>query len=121
MYVLLLFFIVFNFIIYHKIFRVIYFDLAKGLSKEIFWCILLSPFEAAIVVVVGPYILVALGVILAICTMGVFYIPEILGIVFAFHGKKQGVMRTQVKSGLICSIISIVMLIIIFILAFIFS
>lgn len=66
MYILLLFFIIFNFIIYHKIFRVIYFDLAKGLSREIFWCILLSPFEAAIVVAVGPYVLVVLGVILAI-------------------------------------------------------
>lgn len=66
MYILLLFFIIFNFIIYHKIFRVIYFDLAKGLSREIFWCILLSPFEAAIVVAVGPYILVAVGVIFAI-------------------------------------------------------
>lgn len=55
--------------------------------------------------------------ILAICTLGALYIPEILGIIFAIHGKKQGVMRKQAKSGLICSIVSIVIFIIIFILA----
>lgn len=49
--------------------------------------------------------------IFSLCTLGCWFVPEILGIVFALQGKKQGVMRGQAKAGLICSCISIVMLI----------
>ena len=49
--------------------------------------------------------------IFSLCTLGCWFLPEILGIIFAFQGKKQGVMRGQAKAGLICSCISIVMLI----------
>lgn len=55
--------------------------------------------------------------IFSLCTLGCWFLPEILGIIFAFQGKKQGVMRGQAKAGLICSCLSIVMLIGIFILA----
>ncbi len=49
--------------------------------------------------------------IISLCTFGCFFIPEILGIIFAFNGKKQGVMRGQAKAGMICSCISIVVVI----------
>lgn len=49
--------------------------------------------------------------LLSLCTCGSLFFPEILGIVFALKGKKQGVMRGQAKVGLICSCISIVILI----------
>ena len=45
--------------------------------------------------------------IVSIMTLGCFFIPEILGIVFAFLGKKQGKMLEMSKAGLICSVISI--------------
>ena len=48
--------------------------------------------------------------IFSLCTFGCWFIPEILGIVFAFQGKKQGVMRGQAKAGLICSCISVVIM-----------
>lgn len=51
----------------------------------------------------------------SLCTCGTFFFPEILGIVFALKGKKQGVMRGQAKVGLICSCISIVILIVVYI------
>lgn len=54
--------------------------------------------------------------IISLCTFGCWFFPEILGIVFALMGKKQGVMRGQAKAGLICSCISIVIVIVIFIL-----
>lgn len=49
--------------------------------------------------------------IISLCTFGCWFIPEILGIIFAFMGKKQGVMRGQAKAGLICSCISIIIVI----------
>lgn len=51
--------------------------------------------------------------ILSILTIGAFIIPEILGIVFAFVSKKGGEMRGIAKAGLICSIVSIVLLVLV--------
>lgn len=48
--------------------------------------------------------------ILSIITMGILFIPEILGIIFACLGKKQGKMRGQAIAGLICSILSLVII-----------
>lgn len=56
-------------------------------------------------------ILAVLFGIISIITLGVFIFPEILGIVFACHGKKQGKMRAGAIAGLICSIVSIFILI----------
>ncbi len=52
--------------------------------------------------------------IISLCTLGMFVLPEILGIVFAFLGKKQGIMRGTAKAGLLCSVISIVLLVVFF-------
>lgn len=49
--------------------------------------------------------------IVSLMTMGGLFVPEILGIVFACLGKKQGKMRGLAKAGFICSIISIIILI----------
>lgn len=56
--------------------------------------------------------------IVSIVTMGCFFIPEILGIVFAFLGKKQGKMLGMSKAGLVCSIISIVIVVAVIMFAF---
>lgn len=53
--------------------------------------------------------------IIALCTLGSFFVPEILGIVFALQGKKQGIMLGQAKTGLICSCVSIFMMVVLFI------
>ena len=65
--VIFIIFIVFNLIIYHKIFNVIYFNLGKGLFKEFAVSFFLAGIETAILMAIGPYILVAFGVVLAIC------------------------------------------------------
>ena len=52
--------------------------------------------------------------IIGLCSCGLFVIPDILGIVFAFLGKKKGKMRGLAKAGLICSIVSIIMMIVVF-------
>lgn len=56
--------------------------------------------------------------IIGLCSCGLFVIPDILGIIFAFCGKKKGKMRGLAKAGLICSVISIVMMIVVLIFAF---
>ena len=56
--------------------------------------------------------------IIGLCTCGLFALPQILGIVFAFLGKKQGKMRGIAKAGLICSIIAIVAMVVVYVLAF---
>lgn len=51
--------------------------------------------------------------ILSILTIGAFIIPEILGIVFALVSRKGGEMRGIAKAGLVCSIVSIVLLLVV--------
>lgn len=63
---------------------------------------------------------VIMGVI-ALATLGCFIIPDILGIVFALNGKKQGQMLGMAKAGLACSIISVVLMIIVIICAFVWG
>lgn len=55
--------------------------------------------------------------IVSLCTLGCFYIPEILGIIFSFRGKRDGKMLPKAKAGLICSILSIVVMVVIIIVA----
>lgn len=57
--------------------------------------------------------------IISIFTVGGFLFTEVLGIVFAFASKKGRPMRGMAKAGLICSIISIVLLVLIFVVALI--
>lgn len=66
-------------------------------------------------------ILALIAGICSLLTLGCFVIPEVLGIVFALFGKKAGKMRGAAKAGLICSIISIVLIVAIMILAFAMS
>lgn len=49
--------------------------------------------------------------ILSLATMGAYFVPEILGIVFACLSKKQGKMRGEAIAGLVCSILSLVIII----------
>ncbi|WP_455190866.1 hypothetical protein [Eubacterium ramulus] len=56
--------------------------------------------------------------IVSLCSMGMFVVPEILGIVFAFSSKKQGKMSGIAKAGLICSIIGTVIFVILLIWSF---
>ena len=53
--------------------------------------------------------------IIGLCTCGLFAIPQILGIVFSFMGKKQGKMWGMAKAGLICSIIAVVVMIVVYV------
>lgn len=65
-----------------------------------------------------------LSLIAGICslmTLGCFVIPEVLGIVFALFGKKNGKMWGTAKVGLICSVISIIIITVIMIIAFVIS
>lgn len=50
--------------------------------------------------------------LVALCTAGIFFVPEIGGVVFAFLGKKDGKMHVLAKIGLACSIISFVILLV---------
>lgn len=63
---------------------------------------------------------VIMGVI-ALVTLGCFVIPDILGIIFALNGKKQGQMLGMAKAGLVCSIISVVLMIIVIVCAFVWG
>lgn len=49
--------------------------------------------------------------IVAMVSLGALLVPEILGIVFAIKGKKQGQMRGAAKAGLVLSVLSIVVVV----------
>lgn len=46
--------VVFNIVLYHKIFDVVYFDLGRGILKELFWAFLIAAIEAGLI---GKYVL----------------------------------------------------------------
>ena len=56
--------VIINFIIYHKIFDVVYFDFTRGCSTEIFWIAIFTAFEIAIIKGIGQKILGMLGALL---------------------------------------------------------
>lgn len=62
--VLLIAFSVINWIIYHKMFHVIYFNGLKSMTGEIFWCIFIGVIETGIVVYAGAWLLGILGTLL---------------------------------------------------------
>jgi len=64
--ILVVFFMILNLVIYHKIFSVFYFDLGKGLLKELIGSFLLACLETGLVVKVGGYALIGIGIILVI-------------------------------------------------------
>lgn len=57
--------------------------------------------------------------IISVCTLGILFIPEILGIVFAFQAKKKDAMGGVAKAGLICSCVSLVATLFFFVLGII--
>lgn len=59
--------------------------------------------------------------VLALITGGGLIVPEILGIVFAKKGNKDGKMRKEAKAGFICSLISIAVAVLCIIIALILS
>ncbi len=56
--------------------------------------------------------------IVSLLTGGIFIVPEILGIVFAFKGKKAGKMRKGSIAGIILSALAIIAFIVIIIVSF---
>lgn len=69
--VILLFLIIMNWVIYHKIFKVIYFgSVSKSLGNEFIWCAIAAAVEMAAIMYVGKIVLILLlivaGIIFAI-------------------------------------------------------
>jgi uncharacterized membrane protein len=62
---LIILFTIINLVIYHKCFRVVYFDLGKGIFREIFFSAFIAMFEAGLVVKFGK-IIIAIVIVLAI-------------------------------------------------------
>lgn len=63
---LLIFFFIFNLVIYHKIFRVFYFNFAAGIRSEIVGSLFLSCIETGLVIYLGGYILIGIAIIVGI-------------------------------------------------------
>lgn len=69
--------IIFNIFLYHKIFDVLYFDLGKGLLKELIGSIFAALFEMALIFSVGKWVL---GIISKILGVSLKIIIVIVGI-----------------------------------------
>ncbi|MDE5699551.1 MAG: hypothetical protein K2I96_19445, partial [Lachnospiraceae bacterium] len=83
--------VIINFIIYHKLFNVIYFDFSRGCATELFWIVIFTAFEIAIIKGIGQKLLGALGVffgfviklvlILAVIALVIFIVWKIVQMV----------------------------------------
>lgn len=58
-----------NWILYHKLFDVVYFNLGAGIFKEFAACIFLAGIEMALFAVAGPFIIALLVAIIVICSI----------------------------------------------------
>ena len=74
--------VIINFIIYHKIFHVVYFDFTRGCATEIFWIAIFTAFEIAIVKGIGQKILGALGAFLGFVVKLVLILAVIALVIF---------------------------------------
>lgn len=98
--------VIINFIIYHKIFNVVYFDFTRGCATEIFWIAIFTAFEIAIVKGIGQKILGALGaflgfvvklvLILAVIALLIFVVWKIVQMVKSSSDIGRGV-RSQMN------------------------
>lgn len=83
--------VIINFIIYHKLFNVIYFDFSRGCATELFWIVIFTAFEIAIIKGIGQKLLGALGaffgfviklvLILAVIALVIFIVWKIVQMV----------------------------------------
>ena len=95
---LIVVFTIINLRIYHKIFHVVYFDLAHGLFREIFYSALIALFEAGIVIkffsgvigVIGKLLLLLLKVLLILAMIAI-----IAGIIWKIIQVVQGKKGTE--------------------------
>jgi hypothetical protein len=62
---LVVLFTIINLVIYHKCFNVVYFDLGKGIFREIFFSAFIAMFEAGLVVKFGK-IIIAVVIVVAV-------------------------------------------------------
>ncbi|MCI8377966.1 MAG: hypothetical protein HFH72_05515 [Lachnospiraceae bacterium] len=69
--------VVFNIVLYHKIFDVVYFDLGKGLLKEIVGSFIVASLEIGLIMYVGKWIL---GMVSKVLVVGLKFIIIIVGI-----------------------------------------
>ena len=57
--------VILNWILYHKLFRVVYFNLGAGLFKEFAACVFFAGIEMALFAMIGPW-LIGLAIVIAI-------------------------------------------------------
>ena len=94
--ILVIIFTVINLKIYHKLFRVYYFNLGQGLFKEIFFSIIISVFETGIIMtlfagalsVIGKIILIILKIVLILAA--VLVVVGIIGKIIQVISEKNG-------------------------------
>lgn len=75
--------VIINFIIYHKIFDVVYFDHTRGCATEIFWIAIFTAIEIAIIRGIILKILGALGVLLGFVVKLVLIVAVISIVIYA--------------------------------------
>lgn len=75
--------VIINFIIYHKIFDVVYFDLTRGCATEIFWIVIFTAIEIAIIRGIILKILGALGALLGFVVKLVLIVAVISIVIYA--------------------------------------
>ena len=75
--------VIINFIIYHKIFDVVYFDLTRGCATEIFWIVIFTAIEIAVIRGIILKIFGALGVLLGFVVKLVLIVAVISIVIYA--------------------------------------
>ncbi len=91
--------VIINFIIYHKIFDVVYFDFAKGCSTEIFWIVIFTAFEIAIIKGIGQKLLGMLGFFFGFVGKLIFIVAVVSVVIFVVWKIVQAVKSKADTEG----------------------
>lgn len=79
--ILLCVLVIINWLVYHKLFRVVYFDLGRGLIKELVGCFLVAVLELVIILFAGEWLKGLLGGILSMIINLIGWILRIITII----------------------------------------
>lgn len=95
---------VLNIILYHKIFDVLYFDLGKGLLKEILGAFIVAYLEMALIVYVGKWILgmvskvIGVGLKITIIIVGISIIVYAVRYIYRLIKKRNMVHKEDAQN-----------------------
>lgn len=84
-----------NFFLYHKIFNVVYFDLGRGLMKELIGCFVAAIAEVALLMTVGQVLLGGIVTIIGFVGSIAVVVVVVVAVIYAVYRVVQYIKKKK--------------------------